>query len=332
MKHRFSLTTLSTITGTLTALVGLLVLTGWQFDIDLLKNPLAGTVSMKANTAAAFLLAGLALIFLQRSGITKNLLARICALISGIKSLLQASKWVEDTNQVENQLDLVLSHVLEVQSNGRGFILTGNDEYLIPREKASRELSTLMNSLRFQIADDPRQQELFASLEKLVEERVAFSDRLVSTRKTEGEAEARLLFATNRGKMITDSIRVLLAQMMSEEDRLLQMRQKTEEDHMSQTQIIIYFSVVVQILLLAFIFVVVKRDVLYIGASKNIRKRLSNYSGSKTKNVRLKLYVNGFDLFVRYFLTKNYVQVEKELLKHFKKTYGELPKANRSGG
>lgn len=73
-------------------------------------------------------------------------------------------------------------------------------------------------------------------------------------------------------------------------------------------------------------------DVLYIGASKNIQKRLSNYSGSKTKNIRLKLYVNGSDLFVRYFLTKNYVQVEKELLKHFKKTYGELPKANRLGG
>ncbi len=417
MERRVSLTKLPTIAGTLTAVVGLLVLIGWQFDIAILKSPLAGAVSMKANTAAAFLLAGLALILLQRSHTKTNLLVRVCALIivvigfislceylftwnagidellfreskdavgtihpgrmapntaliflllgfaffvltyqrirssfliefplvfaisisvigfvgyatglvelagpaaytkmaihtaaafivlcvgmlftayerqrspitieqklfaglttataviifisllslSGIKSLLQASKWVEHTHQVKNQLDLVLSHVLEVQSNGRGFILTGNDEYLIPREKASRELSTLINSLRFQIADNPRQQELFASLEKLVEERVAFSDRLVSTRKTEGEAEARLLFATNRGKMITDSIRVLLAQMMSEEDRLLQMRQKTVEDHMSQTQLIIYLSVVVQVLLLAFTFVVVNKDVI----------------------------------------------------------------------
>lgn len=73
-------------------------------------------------------------------------------------------------------------------------------------------------------------------------------------------------------------------------------------------------------------------EVLYIGSSKNIRKRLANYSGSKAKNIRLKLYVNGSDLFVRYFLSGNYAQVEKELLKHFKKTYGELPKANRLGG
>ncbi len=73
-------------------------------------------------------------------------------------------------------------------------------------------------------------------------------------------------------------------------------------------------------------------DVLYIGSSKNIRKRVANYSGSKAKNIRLKVYVNGYDLFVRCFLTKNYVQVEKELLTDFKKTYGELPKANRLGG
>lgn len=73
-------------------------------------------------------------------------------------------------------------------------------------------------------------------------------------------------------------------------------------------------------------------EVLYIGASKNIRKRLLNYSSAKTKNIRLKVFVNGSGLFVRYILTDNYVNVEKDLLRHFKITYGELPKANILGG
>jgi|GEM_PF-721727 len=416
MPQHFSRWTFPYIAGAITTVVGLLVLIGWQFDIAVLKNPLPGAVSMKANTAAAFLLAGLALILLQRSRPTTNLLARVCALmivfigfislceylfawnagideilfgeskdtigtihpgrmapntalnfallgfaffvltfqrirssfliefslvfaisisvigfvgyltglvelagpaahtkmaihtaaafivlcigmiftalerqgasftieqklfagltvaaaiiifisilsLSSIQSLLQAGNWVKDTQQVKNQFGLVFSHVLEVQSIERGFILTGDDEYLIAREKVSRELSTLMNNLHFQIADNPRQQKSFASLEKLVEARVAFSDRLVSTRRTKGEAEARLLFATNRGKRITDSIRVLVAQMLAEEDRLLQMRQKTEEDHVSQTQLIIFASLALQVLLLAFIFVVMNRDV-----------------------------------------------------------------------
>lgn len=181
--------------------------------------------------------------------------------VSGITSLVQASSWVEHTQQAKNQIDGVLAQILEVQSAERGFLLSGDDNYLAARKEASHELPTVMDSLRFQMADNPRQQELFASLEKLVEERIAFSDRMVSTRRTNGEAVARLLFATGRGKAITDSIRVLLAQMLAEEDRLLQTRNEDEKHQANRTQLIIYLSLAVQVLLLAFIFVVVKRDV-----------------------------------------------------------------------
>lgn len=73
-------------------------------------------------------------------------------------------------------------------------------------------------------------------------------------------------------------------------------------------------------------------EILYIGASKDLRKRLLNYSGEKIKNGRLTKWVNGSDIFVRYFLTENYLQVERKLLKQFKQTYGELPKGNKLGG
>ncbi len=75
-----------------------------------------------------------------------------------------------------------------------------------------------------------------------------------------------------------------------------------------------------------------RSDVLYIGSSKNIRKRLLSYSGSNGKNACLKRFTNGSDIYVRYCLTEDYVQLEKQLLKHFKVTYGELPKTNKLGG
>ncbi len=73
-------------------------------------------------------------------------------------------------------------------------------------------------------------------------------------------------------------------------------------------------------------------DVLYIGSSKHIRKRLLSYSGSKGKNARLKHFANGSDIFARCCLAADYIHLEKQLLKHFKMTYGELPKANKLGG
>jgi len=72
-------------------------------------------------------------------------------------------------------------------------------------------------------------------------------------------------------------------------------------------------------------------NVLYIGCSKNLRKRMLTYSGS-VKNHRLRAYMNGSTLYVRFFLTEHFTRIENELLKQFKRTYGELPKANIIGG
>lgn len=73
-------------------------------------------------------------------------------------------------------------------------------------------------------------------------------------------------------------------------------------------------------------------DVLYIGSSTNVRKRVSSYSSRSIRNTRLRPFIRYSDVWVRYFITERYSEVEKELLKHFKKTYGELPKGNSIGG
>jgi len=71
--------------------------------------------------------------------------------------------------------------------------------------------------------------------------------------------------------------------------------------------------------------------VIYIGSSKNLRKRVANYSGNKLKNVQLSNFTNNHNVFVRFYLTENHILVEKNLLKGFKNLYGELPKANSLG-
>lgn len=73
--------------------VGALVLLGWQFRFDSLQRVWPGLVSMKANTAAGFILAGLALWLLlpEQIGLKRKALAQVCAIgVAGIGLLTVA--------------------------------------------------------------------------------------------------------------------------------------------------------------------------------------------------------------------------------------------------
>lgn len=83
----------------ITALSGILVLIGWQFDNDALKTFGFGGVTMKVNTAISFIFIGLALIFLQKKDQKTTLyLARIFSLATLLLSALVFSQYFFNIN------------------------------------------------------------------------------------------------------------------------------------------------------------------------------------------------------------------------------------------
>ncbi|MBW4563312.1 MAG: PAS domain S-box protein [Mojavia pulchra JT2-VF2] len=84
--------------------IGCVVLLGWVFDIDVLKGILPQWVTMKPNTAAGFVLSGLALYFLQSTRKIKRQLAKGCALVVAIMGLLTLSEYLFGWNLGIDQL------------------------------------------------------------------------------------------------------------------------------------------------------------------------------------------------------------------------------------
>ncbi|MEW5939032.1 MAG: PAS domain S-box protein [Chloroflexota bacterium] len=107
--------------GVTTGVIGGLVLAGWYYDISPLKSILPGLETMKANTALAFLLGGLALLLEngEASGRVRQIAGGICSAIIAALGLLTLGEYVFGANLGIDQFLFVDSQTLATSFPGR---------------------------------------------------------------------------------------------------------------------------------------------------------------------------------------------------------------------
>ncbi|MGA2381995.1 MAG: CHASE3 domain-containing protein [Gemmatimonadales bacterium] len=155
------------------------------------------TLSLRTRIAAAFAVA-LALIGLVGAAAYRN----ATETLGDVASLREA----------RNRLDAArafLQRIADIQAGTRGFVITGRDEFLAPRDSALPYLPATLRHLRDLEADDPSASGVLDSVERFVQARLAFDSQTVLLRRTRGAAPAAALVATGRGKMLMDGIRRL---------------------------------------------------------------------------------------------------------------------------
>lgn len=72
-------------------------------------------------------------------------------------------------------------------------------------------------------------------------------------------------------------------------------------------------------------------NVIYIGTSNMLRRRIASYCNGRSKNSRLAEFFGGDKVYVRYLVCRGHLEFEKRLLRCFKKHFGKLPKGNLIG-
>jgi PAS domain S-box-containing protein len=78
--------------------VGVLVLLGWQFDVTVLKSLLPGLATMKANTAAGFVLAGFALLVAQSRTPSKKVASLACSIVVALLGVMTLAETIGGWN------------------------------------------------------------------------------------------------------------------------------------------------------------------------------------------------------------------------------------------
>lgn len=131
---------------------------------------------------------------------------------------------VDHTFAVQSGLDKVLLRLQDAETGQRGFIITGDANYLAPKLDAEKSLSSTFTELTALLSDNADQRRSLAQLRTESDAKLAELDQTISARQTQGFAAAQAIVARNSGKETMDRIRALQASMQSQERNLLDER------------------------------------------------------------------------------------------------------------
>ncbi len=139
----------------------------------------------------------------------------IIAYVTGTLTINANRDLLDHRKQIE-QLEHLPSELTHAETGQRGYLLTGDNEYLAPFEtelaSADRELAELARNQKLP-ANDVRM------LTRLSESKIDELRETIHVRRTQGLPAAIKIVATDYGKDVMDAIREVVAKMVAQESR-----------------------------------------------------------------------------------------------------------------
>jgi PAS domain S-box-containing protein len=204
-------------------------------------------VKVEYKIAAAFSVAFIAL------GLVGTLTYRAYA------SLVDRDRWVVHTYQVLGQLDQIFDSISEMESGGRGYLLTGRKEYLQPYQSGIDSVGTRIDELQRLVADNPAHLVSIETLRTQVNRAIANLHEPVEARRAGGLAAVLPMVGTE-GKEDMDQLRFTLAAMRKRENALREQRTKQSERSANETRNSFFALVALGMLAIVAFYFVIRHD------------------------------------------------------------------------
>jgi CheY-like chemotaxis protein/signal transduction histidine kinase/CHASE3 domain sensor protein len=159
----------------------------------------------------------------------------IIALLSylSLQTTTTTAASLTQTVEVLGRLESLLSTLKDAETGQRGYLLTGEENYLTPYTDAKDALPDEIRSMRGLFANRPDQRRRLDGLESLANLKMAELDSTVAARRA-GKPEAALaIVRTDRGKIYMDRIRAAASEIETAERQVV--AQRAEESRNAAT-------------------------------------------------------------------------------------------------
>ena len=161
--------------------------------------------------------------------------------------------WVQHTQQVLLQISRTQTLIDDAETGQRGYLYTGDPNYLPPYDRAVIELQPHIQQLQRLTADNPREQESIASLQALSQAKLSELAQTILLYQEGNANAAKTLVLSSRGRLLMGDIRLLIDKMVTEETSLQSARSATYRISKRRMIASIYFATFIAVLGLFFL-------------------------------------------------------------------------------
>lgn len=203
------------------------------------------------------------------------------------KEYKSSSEWVRHTQEVINEAQTTLLSVEDIETAQRGYIITGEEHFLIPYRDGVATLPKAHLRLYQLVHDNPSQRKLLAEINQLILQKTTFAERAITVRTKIGFNAARELVESGQGEGLMVSIRTLLQEFIRNEEVYLANRLDASNDQFVHMATVILASISLAILFVAI--------TLYFFL-KDYNRRLRSQKQLKASEARIKKFLESLPL------------------------------------
>ncbi|MGC4101140.1 response regulator [Ferruginibacter sp.] len=169
---------------------------------------------------------------------------------------IDTNKWVNHTYEVIDEFNQVLAASVDAETGVRGFVISGNEEFLKPFNDAQLSINNHLDRVRKLTADNAAQQKNIDLLQQQLAVHLKYFTELITVRRTDFE-KAKQMISEGQGKRIQDEIRRMVNSDKEVENNLLVERKRTsEEDARNFNMIFLLLLAVIAVVLISVYFII----------------------------------------------------------------------------
>ena len=255
--------------------IALMVLGGYLFGSTMLPTP-SLPLPTAAHAALGFLLLSLGVLASSAAnGFLRDIRPQLPAIGFGstlaLLSLAVAASYVDTQRMAETTSEVEETHNMRARLSGvslaiervvtiaRVFVLTGDEEFVVPLDQTRRQITDDFTVLRQMLSGDPDQLANLASLEELTERRLALTNEYIDLRRRMSlqQTTEQISFG---GEQLAVEIRTLIADMEETMQLRLEQRRTAATANHASTLAAVTFAGLVSIVLLFLAFVAFRRQ------------------------------------------------------------------------